>query len=364
MCLTLLGLTEPANQLCGNHGQCVENVCVCDAGWTRSLDHVLNIYSGSGAEEIFNTLKQNRSSVSLPEFVDELSLSAPCTKNTVLWNIIQLLAFICGLFVFFIIVKVQKNKQKSKNFERLKRFTLVYTAVVHLQKFLKKDPEFPFTLDSSLLVGGVAFLTQLTIYFFFVKHAKYHLKKARALYTLRPMWCGINLEKFFLYQIKYSFFLSVIGFGASVIITAIIMGIYRRKESFEFADILFVRNFQILQNMIGVLMFLYLLILCQVVMRTLLADLNTLLEFYPSTNNTVSTTQIEDDENPGRRKKEVITELIVQIKNINLVMTLWCGNGLLVFAVFIFFPVAEVGVQYFAPLHGGVFFSFLCLLLY
>eukprot|EP00924_Labyrinthula_sp_SR-Ha-C_P001962 maker-scaffold_30-snap-gene-3.24-mRNA-1 protein AED:0.11 eAED:0.93 QI:0/0/0/0.75/1/1/4/0/360 len=327
MCLTVFGETSPTEELCGKHGHCVENICVCDSGWSRSIDLFPKVYAGNGAEQIFNSLEQNRSIVTLNVFVEELSLSAPCTENLFFWNLIHILASVCGLVVLFVITKVQKNKQKTNGFETLKKLSVFYIAVVHFVKLLERDPQFPFTLHTSILLGAVAFLSQAVIYLFFIKHTKYHLKKAKALYTLRPMLWGVNLEHFFFFQINFSFVLNVIAFGGSWIISPLVVQGFDQKQAIDSSIILFLRIFPIMQNVVGALTFLFLLILSKVLTTILLGDLHTLLQFYPSTQSTTTFNQIADEENARKKKTISITKLISQIKHTDFIMTFWCGNA-------------------------------------
>eukprot|EP00924_Labyrinthula_sp_SR-Ha-C_P008991 snap_masked-scaffold_2-processed-gene-8.30-mRNA-1 protein AED:1.00 eAED:1.00 QI:0/0/0/0/1/1/2/0/156 len=146
MCLTISGDTLPLNKLCGNRGSCVEDICVCDSGWTRSLDSIPHIYAGSGAEEIFNSLKKKQIGFQL---VNEFSLSAPCVKYIGLWNFLHILGIIVCLVAFVIIIRTKIHEFRKEKFEILKVSTVFFTIIVNSLKLVEKDPIFPFKLNVS-----------------------------------------------------------------------------------------------------------------------------------------------------------------------------------------------------------------------
>eukprot|EP00924_Labyrinthula_sp_SR-Ha-C_P009061 snap_masked-scaffold_2-processed-gene-11.0-mRNA-1 protein AED:1.00 eAED:1.00 QI:0/0/0/0/1/1/2/0/364 len=364
MCLTISGEKEPVEKLCGAFGKCVENICVCDSGWVRSIDISSNVYSNSGAKDVFDSLERNRSKVSLNEFLTEISLSAPCTKNIPLLTGIYSLTVISVFLVTFIMLKVQKKKHKSKYLQTLKFINLGVTAYWSIDRLFERETIFPFSFKNSLAVGIDSMLVMMVFYFFFVKHANYNLQKAKALYSLRATLWGINLETLFIYQKRFSFFLYVIGFGGSFLISPLIVGFYRHQDSISFEVFNLLRTFQEIQNFLGLLSVLYLLVFSQIVTKTLFTDLSKLLDVQTITTNPVYQTDSHIKEDMENKKKNSVIKLMSQITYTNIIMSLWCSNAAIVFFVFILFPETDVSMQYLGPMQTGVLFPWLCLILY
>eukprot|EP00924_Labyrinthula_sp_SR-Ha-C_P002112 snap_masked-scaffold_19-processed-gene-0.16-mRNA-1 protein AED:1.00 eAED:1.00 QI:0/-1/0/0/-1/1/1/0/331 len=326
MCLTVTGETSPLNKLCGKHGSCLESICVCDSGWERSLDNVAHTFAGSGAEEIFNSLKQNRSGLSLEEFIDELSLSAPCTRHVALWSFIHIAGIIFSFIVLLIIVMTQSQRFKQEKYEILKVLTIVASIITNCLKLFDENLNFPFSLEPSYGIAILAILMQATFYFFFVKHTKYNLSKAKALYTLRATFCGHDVEKLFLFQINFNFFFDVIVFGGFALLQPMVVHIYLRDKDLEFAILETLKYLQYLQQIVAIFCSALIVLVCHVVMNAMLKDLRVLLQIY-STNN--KQTVDEDSE-----RAIEIRKLLPRVELTYVLITGAYGGGLCSFSHF------------------------------
>eukprot|EP00924_Labyrinthula_sp_SR-Ha-C_P009028 maker-scaffold_2-snap-gene-10.2-mRNA-1 protein AED:0.07 eAED:0.07 QI:0/0.33/0.25/1/1/1/4/224/335 len=325
MCLTFSGETSPADELCGNYGSCIENICVCNSGWDRSLDHVPHTYSGQGAEEIFNSLKKNRSKISLDEFLDELSLSAPCTKHITLWNSLHIIA---------LFVSLQKYKFKSKTYEILKLLTIFCSICTNIMKLIEKNPMFPFSLAVSYGISCNFILLNATFHFFFVRHTKYSINKAKALCTLQPTFCGYSAGKLFLYQIKFTFFIDVVIFGTFVLLQPLTVHFNKHKNNIDFNVFYILRLLQNIQN------------ICHIVLKSLKRDLQILTDYYSTHKDNLNKTDVS--------QSETVRELLDHIEWTKFFITQLFAGGLVAFLTFLVFPPSEVFMQYFGPILAGI----------
>eukprot|EP00924_Labyrinthula_sp_SR-Ha-C_P009031 snap_masked-scaffold_2-processed-gene-10.12-mRNA-1 protein AED:1.00 eAED:1.00 QI:0/0/0/0/1/1/3/0/352 len=348
MCLTIFGETSPSNKLCGNHGSCVENICVCEPLWTRSLDFVVHTYAGTGAEEIFNFLKQNQSKLSLGEFSNELSLSAPCTKNLLLWNLILIVGIIISLFSLTIILVVQKKKFKSEIFEVLKVTTIFSAIFTNTIKLVEQDTTFPFSLAGSLGVSSNFLLVESTFYFFFVKHAKYHLKKTKLLYSLRPKFYGYNVEKLFYFHINFIIIFDVIGFGGCPLIQTLIVQCNRNEQDIDFKVFDSLRYIQIIQSLLAIICTIIILLVCHIVMEALKKDLKLLSQYYIK--------QKEMFNEQASSNSDAVEELLTRIEWTKFMTKQIFIGGLVAFSAMLIFPPSEVIMQYFGPTLVGIGF--------
>eukprot|EP00924_Labyrinthula_sp_SR-Ha-C_P001552 snap_masked-scaffold_18-processed-gene-1.14-mRNA-1 protein AED:1.00 eAED:1.00 QI:0/0/0/0/1/1/2/0/346 len=332
MCLTVFGETSPVNKLCGNHGSCIENICMCDSGWTNSLDHGFHTSVGPGAEEIFDSLKQNRSRISFDEFFTELTLSAPCTKQ------------------------IQNNQFRSEKYEVLKILTILCAIVTNILKLIEGNPMFPFSLEVSFGISLNFVLMNATTYFFFVKHTKYNLNKAKALATLRVKFCGFNAEYIFFLQIKFSFVLSVVLFGGCLFIQPLIILSQRNKENMNFSVLESLRYLQIIQNVLGIISSGFIILVCRIVMHALEKDLKLLTDFY--------ITARKQGKDQTSKKSNEVEILLHRIKWTNFLTTQLYLTGLITFFVLLVYPPSEIIMQYMGPFLAGIAVPLVCIVLY
>eukprot|EP00924_Labyrinthula_sp_SR-Ha-C_P010466 snap_masked-scaffold_79-processed-gene-0.36-mRNA-1 protein AED:1.00 eAED:1.00 QI:0/0/0/0/1/1/3/0/134 len=107
--------------------------------------------------------------------------------------------------LFLKLLHVQEIK-KEKKVKLLK----IRTLMIGLTYFLIKDildgkAAYPYFLSSSLLFSVLIANVNIVIYFYFHKYSKYHLEKARLMYSLKVRFHGVNVENLFKYHISYSF---------------------------------------------------------------------------------------------------------------------------------------------------------------
>eukprot|EP00924_Labyrinthula_sp_SR-Ha-C_P002312 maker-scaffold_16-snap-gene-0.42-mRNA-1 protein AED:0.00 eAED:0.00 QI:377/1/1/1/1/1/2/179/356 len=356
MCLTSSGKCNPFDKLCGNHGSCIENICVCNSGWTNSFDYNSHIYAGPGAEEIFNSLKKNRSKVSLDEFLDELFLSAPCTKHLAGWNIIQITGILISLFSLFLIWRIQQNRKKWEKYDTTKVTTIINTVITNSIRLKEQESMYPFSFAGSLGIALSFIFLQATIYFFFVKYTKYNLKKAKALYALRTTFYGYNVEKLFSFQIYFTFFLDVIAVGGCVLIQPILIEYTKNKEIFEFIVLDYLRYIQSIQNALISISSVIILVVCHIVMNAIEKDLRFLTTFYSTQKQLTNHEEIEHS--------DAIIKLLPRIKWIKFMTSQFYIGSLVIFFTFFVFPTSEVAFQYLGPIYSGIVIPLLSIILY
>eukprot|EP00924_Labyrinthula_sp_SR-Ha-C_P009995 snap_masked-scaffold_21-processed-gene-5.66-mRNA-1 protein AED:1.00 eAED:1.00 QI:0/0/0/0/1/1/2/0/343 len=343
MCLTVFGETSPVNKLCGSHGSCLENVCVCDSGWERSLDHVAHTYAGPGAEEIFNSLKQNETTLSLDEFMNELSLAAPCTRNTTLLNTLHITGLFVSSFSLIVILKLQKNQFRSEKYEILKVMTILCSMITNITRLSGDNLIFPFSPKVSYAICCNFILMHATIYFFFIKHTRYSLNKTKAFSALQSTLFGYNIEKLFLYQINFTFLLDVVIFGMISFSQPIIVQLQEQKNNISFAVFDNLRQLHIIQ-------------ICHTVMKSLKKDLKVLTEYYRTHKEHLNQT----DESTSI----AVNSLLARIDRTNFLTTQLFLGGAVSFSIFLVFPPSEVLLQYLGPFLSGIATPLVAIFLY
>eukprot|EP00924_Labyrinthula_sp_SR-Ha-C_P011634 snap_masked-scaffold_17-processed-gene-3.28-mRNA-1 protein AED:1.00 eAED:1.00 QI:0/0/0/0/1/1/3/0/228 len=222
MCLTLLGKTKPVEDLCGAHGQCIDNICICDKYWENSLDFMSLVDYGSGGSEVFYNLTEIEDFVSVDAYKNSLLQSAPCTRYEPLMTVSIL----------------QKKRQRFRIVHIFRTLGfLIFMIYAILKISLGKQANYPFTLSTSILFSCFKICKNSTIYFYFYKHASWQIVKARQMYSLRVTAFGIDLELFFQYQKKFAAFYDIFIFSSLYFVAPFVIEFLRDEEDIEFESL-------------------------------------------------------------------------------------------------------------------------------
>eukprot|EP00924_Labyrinthula_sp_SR-Ha-C_P004683 maker-scaffold_1-snap-gene-8.0-mRNA-1 protein AED:0.00 eAED:0.00 QI:97/1/1/1/1/1/2/234/380 len=200
MCLNTLGDDKGGN-LCGFYGTCVENVCVCDAGWSNSIEQYPTLFLFDGAKRIFE--EEGNSTISFEEFKIELLKRVPCSRNDVIMYIVMGLAFICCFQALWkqLPFAISGKRRFLLMFPQILTFCLgIITAIL---KFISLETNYPYNLFYGLSYGVIIICMSISQRVFFFKYIKYHSKKAKELFEINSYICGISLERILTFHQKY-----------------------------------------------------------------------------------------------------------------------------------------------------------------
>eukprot|EP00924_Labyrinthula_sp_SR-Ha-C_P014725 snap_masked-scaffold_85-processed-gene-0.20-mRNA-1 protein AED:1.00 eAED:1.00 QI:0/0/0/0/1/1/2/0/150 len=149
MYLTITGEVESNHKLCGAHGTCVEDECVCESGWVPLLDFVPNLAGGTGAEELFRNNFGDGNETSFKEFRAILYKAAPCAGNEALLKSVFILGIIINLFCLEIVVYFPPKRDKS--FQLLKIGALFIGLIYATMKvIIGEKAAYPYYAPTSL----------------------------------------------------------------------------------------------------------------------------------------------------------------------------------------------------------------------
>eukprot|EP00924_Labyrinthula_sp_SR-Ha-C_P004621 maker-scaffold_1-snap-gene-6.1-mRNA-1 protein AED:0.00 eAED:0.00 QI:279/1/1/1/1/1/2/257/360 len=359
MCLTITGEEEPKNKLCGAHGTCVERECVCESGWIPVLDFAPNLASGNGAEELFKNYFGDGNQTSFKDFNAILYKAAPCVGNEALLETEFIIGTIANLFclgyVFYF------PTRKDKHFRLLKIAALFIGLIYTGMKFiLGERAVYPYYVSTSLLFGLFIILMNTVTSVYFYRYAKYHLGKAKLMYSLRVKFYGIDVETLFKYQISFLFFFHILVFSGTYLLPTIYLSINKEENKFSFETMKTLWKIQFSQYVISIIAALYFIGICNIILGALLKDLKLL---------SAARTHYTQDKGSLLRggtsdsRSVSLHNMIEHTSRIKFLLTAWFSIGVIFFLFVTIVPGAEYSIFYVTPIQLGIVFPILCILL-
>eukprot|EP00924_Labyrinthula_sp_SR-Ha-C_P010445 maker-scaffold_79-snap-gene-0.44-mRNA-1 protein AED:0.00 eAED:0.00 QI:218/1/1/1/0/0.5/2/150/358 len=358
MCLTLTG--EVNKNICGAHGTCIDGECICDSGWTGLLDFTPEASGGDGAHQLFIDNFGNGNKTSFEDFKPILFKAAPCTGNIGLLKTLLIISIfvslVCLVYSFYL-------PTRSERKFRILKITGISVSLIYIVLKLSffEDAVYPYFLPTSLIIGFFLISMNSIINFYFYKYAKYHLEKARMMYSLKVRFYGVDVEKLFKYQVSFSFLFHVIVFPFSYFIPPIYLSLNKTETKFSFETMKTLTNIQVTNNLITFLVSFYFFLICQVVLGALLKDLKLLAE--------ANTVYIQDKDFDEQNSTTIsrgsgIHGLILRTRWSSYIISAWCLAGVITFLFVSIFSGGEFAISYFFHFQIGVSFPLVCILMH
>eukprot|EP00924_Labyrinthula_sp_SR-Ha-C_P007106 snap_masked-scaffold_8-processed-gene-9.50-mRNA-1 protein AED:1.00 eAED:1.00 QI:0/0/0/0/1/1/4/0/356 len=212
MCLTNEGNAGPIEKLCGFHGTCLQNICICDDGWSNSFEFMPTLFTNEGARELYNNISNfGGKELRLSEFKRELLNRSPCSRHdNTMYTLYAVSLIICCVAIVagFYHLSVTKKREEGTY-----PFFLSFIAFIvgALMKLISLDNVFPFNFIFSLSNILFAFVHGLVTNSFFLKYTKYHLRKGKLNFGLQVKIYGRNADGIFKVQPRFLLTLHVLS---------------------------------------------------------------------------------------------------------------------------------------------------------
>eukprot|EP00924_Labyrinthula_sp_SR-Ha-C_P007108 snap_masked-scaffold_8-processed-gene-9.51-mRNA-1 protein AED:1.00 eAED:1.00 QI:0/0/0/0/1/1/2/0/185 len=177
MCLTNEGNIGSVEKLCGFHGTCVQNICICDDGWSNSFEFMPTLFTNEGARELYNNISNfGQKELRLSEFKRELLNRSPCSRHdNTMYTLYAASLVVCCIAVVVNFLHLSTKKKKFSADVQL-IITFLFLIVCAIIKLISLDTFFRFNFI--YLLFTISFLFVYVNNIFFIKHTKYHLRKA------------------------------------------------------------------------------------------------------------------------------------------------------------------------------------------
>eukprot|EP00924_Labyrinthula_sp_SR-Ha-C_P014722 snap_masked-scaffold_85-processed-gene-0.14-mRNA-1 protein AED:1.00 eAED:1.00 QI:0/0/0/0/1/1/2/0/358 len=357
MCLTLTG--EVNKNICGAHGTCIDGECICDAGWSHMVDFGLTLAGGKGAEELFEENFGNGNSTSFKEYKELFIKATPCVGN----ETFVLTGYILGVLANLLCIgyMIYFPATRDKTFLYIKIITLFLGLIYTIIKILLGEKAaYPYFFSTSLLFAAYLVLMNTIISIYFYKYGKYHLEKAKLMYSLRVKFHGVDIERILKYQVSILFVVFIVGFSGTFFIPPFYLQIKKRENGFSFETMKVLKRFQEFQNLFIVIIALYNTLMTNIILGALLKDLKLLSE--ARTQNNIDKRNYSCQLTVDSRTAS-LNKLMKHTAWTNFILSAWFLNGASFFLCVVLIPGAEYLLPYLTPFQLGVFFPILCTLL-
>eukprot|EP00924_Labyrinthula_sp_SR-Ha-C_P008944 maker-scaffold_2-snap-gene-7.23-mRNA-1 protein AED:0.08 eAED:0.08 QI:183/0.33/0.25/0.5/1/1/4/0/414 len=352
MCLTNDGNLGPEEDLCGFHGVCLDNKCVCESGWSNSFEAIPSLFINEGARELYNNITDfSEEPLSLTEFNRELLSRSPCSRHDNAMYGLQGSAFLLCLFaiIFHLPYATSRKSRFKRMFPQL--FTFSTTLFGALIKFDSLDNVYPFHFAGSLSTVLFTLLFNLSTNIFFLKYTGYHLKKARLNFGLQVTIFGYNGESLFIFQTKYLYLFDIIIYTGSWAFPVFAVLALRNQSDFNFDLLVFAQKIFLVQNFYSLFRLSYLNILTYSAFTGLSRDFIKMSNFQKSADGSPSI-------NSNYSLLLNLSKLMTQIRNSVIIFnTSW----FIYYFLYGFFPRTQLSFQYFSVIAGGFMWPILSL---
>eukprot|EP00924_Labyrinthula_sp_SR-Ha-C_P007145 snap_masked-scaffold_8-processed-gene-10.14-mRNA-1 protein AED:1.00 eAED:1.00 QI:0/0/0/0/1/1/2/0/394 len=345
MCLTNEGNIGSVEKLCGFHGTCVQNICICDDGWSNSFEFMPTLFTNEGARELYNNISNfGQKELRLSEFKRELLNRSPCSRHdNTMYTLYAASLVVCCIAVVANLHHLSVTKKREEGAAPFLLTFLLFIFAASI-KIISLDNVFPFNFVFSFSSLLFAFAHGIFNNIFFLKYTRYHLIKSKLNFGLEIKICGKSAEGIFKFQAKILLTLHILVYTLSFGFPVFSVLYLKFQENFNFEVLVIAQKIFLLSIFYALFRFIYIFILSYVTFSELAKD-------YFKLSNISNNTDI--DEITKKRQEELVqlTKKILTLRNrILFANSFWFSF----FFVYAFFPSTQVSYQYFIVVQVGI----------
>eukprot|EP00924_Labyrinthula_sp_SR-Ha-C_P004321 snap_masked-scaffold_3-processed-gene-20.6-mRNA-1 protein AED:1.00 eAED:1.00 QI:0/0/0/0/1/1/3/0/343 len=343
MCLTWSGKSYPEQDLCGNHGECIQDICVCFDGWSNSLDLNHGYLGQHDYSDILQEVQNKSDIVTLESFYEQLLLSSPCNRYDPIMSLMFSFSILACLtsIVFSFCRKKLRTLRTVHSFRTVSLISYASYSCIKLVKGNQANEIFYFPAGLFLSISIVSI--NASVIFYLYKHLKYQLEKAKTLYRMQVSLFGYGIIKVLRVEAILAMLINFIIF-VLVLLTAPVYVFQMRDHNLKSDNIINLFN-----------------LYHKCLLKSFMQDINSVLDSREMNEAKLSTANIVDQSSEWKNKLEIV---LIRISSIRFSIRLQAALVGASFLILLLYPRFSNLIQYIAHFHAGCIYPIQAIKLY